>query len=116
MTAASTGPDPGPGQPAGQTENGEPVVLVERRGRVLLVMINRPKQRNALDGAVGHALAAAIDTLDGDDGLSVGVLTGAGGTFSAGMDLKAFLRGERPDLPGRGLGGTRDHSQCRCGS
>jgi enoyl-CoA hydratase/carnithine racemase len=105
VIAASTGPDPGPGQPAGQTENGEPVVLVERRGRVLLVTINRPKQRNALDGAAGHALAAAMDTLDGDDGLSVGVLTGAGGTFSAGMDLKAFLRGERPDLPGRGLGG-----------
>jgi len=85
--------------------DGEPVVLVERRGGVLLVTINRPKQRNALDGAAGHALAAAMDTLDADDGLKAGVLTGAGGTFSAGMDLKAFLRGERPDLPGRGLGG-----------
>ena len=91
MTAAST--------------DGEPVVLVERRGGVLLVTINRPKQRNALDGAAGHALAGAMDTLDADDGLKAGVLTGAGGTFSAGMDLKAFLRGERPDLPGRGLGG-----------
>ncbi|WP_216892628.1 crotonase/enoyl-CoA hydratase family protein [Nocardia alni] len=84
---------------------GEPVVLVERRGRILIVTINRPRQRNALDGAAGHALAAAMDELDADDGLSVGILTGAGGTFSAGMDLKAFLRGERPDLPGRGLGG-----------
>ena len=84
---------------------GEPVVLTERRGGVLVVTIDRPQQRNALDRAAGHALAAAMDTLDADDGLQVGVLTGAGGTFSAGMDLKAFLRGERPDLPGRGLGG-----------
>jgi enoyl-CoA hydratase len=98
---ASAGSDPA----AQQTASAEQVVLVERRGRVLLVTINRPKQRNALDGAAGHALAAAMDTLDADDDLSVGVLTGAGGTFSAGMDLKAFLRGERPDLPGRGLGG-----------
>lgn len=88
-----------------QNADSEPVVLVERRGRVLVVTINRPAQRNALNGAAGHALAAAMDTLDADDDLSVGVLTGAGGTFSAGMDLKAFLRGERPDLPGRGLGG-----------
>jgi enoyl-CoA hydratase len=101
VTTTSAGPDP----VAGQTNGSETVVLVERRGRVLLVTINRPKQRNALDGAAGRALAAAMDTLDGDDGLSVGVLTGAGGNFSAGMDLKAFLRGERPDLPGRGLGG-----------
>jgi enoyl-CoA hydratase len=83
----------------------QPVVLVERKGRILIVSINRPHQRNALDGAAGHALAAAMDELDADDGLSVGILTGTGGTFSAGMDLKAFLRGERPDLPGRGLGG-----------
>jgi enoyl-CoA hydratase len=83
----------------------EPVVLVQRRGRILIVSINRPGQRNALDGAAGHALAAAMDELDSDDNLSVGILTGTGGTFSAGMDLKAFLRGERPDLPGRGLGG-----------
>ncbi|HEX4223480.1 MAG TPA: crotonase/enoyl-CoA hydratase family protein [Pseudonocardiaceae bacterium] len=83
----------------------EPVVLVERKGRILIVSINRPHQRNALDGAAGHALAAAMDELDTDEGLSAGILTGTGGTFSAGMDLKAFLRGERPDLPGRGLGG-----------
>lgn len=105
MTATSAGRDPVIERPGQQAASGEPVVLVEQRGRVLLVTINRPKQRNALDGAAGRALAAAMDTLDADDNLSVGVLTGAGGTFSAGMDLKAFLRGERPDLPGRGLGG-----------
>jgi enoyl-CoA hydratase len=105
VTATGTGGDPVAAQSAEQATSGEPVVLVERRDRVLVVTINRPKQRNALNGAAGHALAAAMDTLDADDGLSVGVLTGAGGTFSAGMDLKAFLRGERPDLPGRGLGG-----------
>jgi enoyl-CoA hydratase len=101
VTAANAGSDPAPRQ----AESAAPVVLAERRGRVLLVTINRPEQRNALNGAAGHALAAAMDRLDADDDLSVGVLTGAGGTFSAGMDLKAFLRGERPDLPGRGLGG-----------
>jgi enoyl-CoA hydratase/carnithine racemase len=80
-------------------------VLVERAGAVQVVTINRPRARNALDGAVAHAVAAAVDELDASDDLRVGVLTGAGGTFSAGMDLKAFLRGERPSIEGRGLCG-----------
>ena len=80
-------------------------VLVERRGAVQVVTINRPAARNALDAAVARAVAAAMDELDADDGLRAGVLTGAGGTFSAGMDLKAFLRGESPAIPGRGLCG-----------
>ena len=80
-------------------------VLVERRGAVQVITINRPKAKNALDAAVAHAVAAAVDELDADDDLRAGVLTGAGGTFSAGMDLKAFLRGESPAIPGRGLCG-----------
>ena len=80
-------------------------VLVERRDGVLLITINRPRARNALDRAVAEQVAAAADELDADEGLRVGVLTGAGGTFSAGMDLKAFLRGESPSVPGRGLCG-----------
>ena len=80
-------------------------VLVERRRSVLLVTINRPHARNALDRAVAEGVAAAVDRLDTDDDLRVGVLTGAGGTFSAGMDLKGFLRGESPAVPGRGLCG-----------
>ena len=80
-------------------------VLVERRGAVLVITINRPEARNALNGAVAAGIRDAADELDADPALSVGVLTGAGGTFSAGMDLKAFLKGETPSFPGRGLCG-----------
>ena len=65
-------------------------VIVERRGHVQVITINRPEARNALNGAAARAMAAAADELDADDELRVGVLTGAGGTFCAGMDLKAF--------------------------
>ena len=80
-------------------------VLVERRGAVQVITINRPEARNALNGAVAAGIRDAADELDGDPDLRVGVLTGAGGTFSAGMDLKAFLKGEMPSFPGRGLCG-----------
>ncbi|WP_194830014.1 crotonase/enoyl-CoA hydratase family protein [Nocardia sp. XZ_19_231] len=80
-------------------------VLVERRGGVQVITINRPQARNALNAAVAVQVAAAVDELDADDELRVGVLTGAGSTFSAGMDLKAFLRGESPAIEGRGLCG-----------
>jgi enoyl-CoA hydratase len=80
-------------------------VLVERRGAVQVITINRPDARNALDRAVAEGVAAAVDELDASDELRAGVLTGAGGTFSSGMDLKAFLRGERPVVEGRGLCG-----------
>ncbi|WP_157546515.1 crotonase/enoyl-CoA hydratase family protein [Mycobacterium sp. IS-1742] len=86
--------------------NSEDVVLVEQRDRILVITINRPKAKNAVDAAVSRGLADAMDRLDGDAGLSVGVLTGAGGSFCAGMDLKAFARGERVDIEGRGLGFT----------
>lgn len=80
-------------------------VLTERRNRTLVITINRSESRNAIDLATALALAAALDELDRDPGLSAGVLTGAGRTFSAGMDLKAYLRGERPEVAGRGLAG-----------
>ncbi|MGY1704674.1 crotonase/enoyl-CoA hydratase family protein [Geodermatophilus sp. SYSU D00697] len=80
-------------------------VLVERREAVQVITLNRPEARNALTRAVAEAVAAAVDELDASDELRVGVLTGAGGTFSAGMDLKAFLRGETPAIEGRGLCG-----------
>jgi enoyl-CoA hydratase len=83
-----------------------PVVLVEPRDRVLLITINRPQAKNAINAAVSRGLAAAMDRLDDDPGLSVGVLTGAGRSFCAGMDLKAFARGENVLVPGRGLGFT----------
>jgi len=65
-------------------------VLQEARGRVLVITLNRPEARNAIDSALGQALVAATRRLDADDDLSLGVLTGAGKGFSAGMDLKAF--------------------------
>lgn len=84
----------------------QPVVLVEQRDRILLITINRPEAKNAVNAAVSHGLADAMDRLDEDAGLSVGVLTGAGGTFCAGMDLKAFARGENVVVEGRGMGFT----------
>ena len=80
-------------------------VLTERRGRILTITINRPDQRNAVNAAVAQGIAAAVDKLDGDPELSVGVLTGAGKGFCAGMDLKAFVTGDRPRVPGRGFAG-----------
>ncbi|MUL76118.1 crotonase/enoyl-CoA hydratase family protein [Mycolicibacterium sp. CBMA 226] len=84
----------------------EDAVLVEQRDRILIITINRPQAKNAVNSAVSKGLAAAADRLDEDPGLSVGVLTGAGGTFCAGMDLKAFAKGENV-LSDRGLGFTQ---------
>ncbi|WP_028060184.1 crotonase/enoyl-CoA hydratase family protein [Candidatus Solirubrobacter pratensis] len=81
------------------------LVLVERRDSVLTITLNRPQQKNAVDHELAVQLSSALDTLDADPGVSVGVLTGAGGTFCAGMDLKAFAHGELPVLDGRGFGG-----------
>lgn len=69
-------------------------VLTEQRGRVLLITLNRPEAMNAINGALSSGLWAAVQRLDSDPGLTAGVLTGAGKGFSAGMDLKAFSRGE----------------------
>lgn len=78
-------------------------LLTEREGPVLVITLNRPHRRNAIDLRTAEALAAALDELDGDPGLRAGVLTGAGSTFCAGMDLKAFAEtGERPISDSRG--------------
>ena len=83
-------------------------VLVERRGGVQVITINRPAAKNAISAAVARGIAAAVVELDEDDQLRVGVLTGAEGTFSSGMDLKGFLTGELPIVEGRGLGGITE--------
>jgi len=80
-------------------------VLTERRDGVLLVTLNRPDARNAVNTALAEGIAAALDELDADAELTVGVLTGAGKGFSAGMDLKAFVAGERPWVGDRGFAG-----------
>src|SRR3954451_20032358 len=89
--------------------NDQPV-LTERRDGVLLITLNRPDARNAVNTALAEGIAAALDALDADDGLSVGVLTGAGKGFSAGMDLKAFVTGERPWVADRGFAGIVQRS------
>ncbi|MGV9633184.1 crotonase/enoyl-CoA hydratase family protein [Nocardia rhamnosiphila] len=81
-------------------------VLAERRGRTLVITINRPDARNAVNLAVSQGLAAAMDELDDSPELSLAVLTGSGGSFCAGMDLKAFAAGEYPYIVGRGMGFT----------
>jgi enoyl-CoA hydratase len=86
-------------------EDETPAVLTERRDGVLVITLNRPDARNAVNLALAEGVAAALDELDADDDLTVGVITGAGGFFSAGMDLKAFVRGERPYVGDRGFAG-----------
>src|SRR5271154_3086992 len=80
-------------------------VLTERRGSVLLITLNRPEVRNAVNAALAAGVAGALEELDSDDSLSVGVLTGAGGFFCAGMDLGAFVKGESPWFGDRGFAG-----------
>jgi enoyl-CoA hydratase len=85
-------------------------VLAERRGNVLLITLNRPEVRNAVNAALAAGVAGALDELDADEELSVGVLTGAGGFFCAGMDLGAFVKGESPWFADRGFAGIAQRS------
>jgi enoyl-CoA hydratase len=91
------------------TEQAAPV-LVERDGRIQIITLNRPDARNAVNRALAEGIAGGLDELDSDDGLSVGVLTGAGGGFCAGMDLKAFVKGETPYVGDRGFAGIAQRS------
>jgi enoyl-CoA hydratase len=76
------------------SEPSEDAVLTERRDRVLVITLNRPDAMNAINGALSNGLWSAVQELNDDPGLTAGVLTGAGRGFCAGMDLKAFARGE----------------------
>lgn len=78
-------------------------VLVRQEDGIQIITINRPEQRNAVNRAVSYGVCAAVDEMDARDDLHVGILTGAGGNFCAGMDLKAFLRGEITRVEGRGI-------------
>ena len=77
------------------TDISEQAVITERRGHILIVTINRPEVKNACNLAVAQGVSAAMDKLDAEDDLFIGVITGAGGNFSAGADLKAVTRCER---------------------
>jgi enoyl-CoA hydratase len=91
------------------TEQAAPV-LIERDGRIQIITLNRPDARNAVNRALAEGIAGGLEELDSDDGLSVGVLTGAGGGFCAGMDLKAFVKGETPYVGDRGFAGIAQRS------
>jgi enoyl-CoA hydratase len=74
----------------------------------MTVTLNRPEAKNAANRAVAVGVAAAMDQLDADDSIRVAIITGAGGTFCAGMDLKAFVSGEMPMVEGRGFAGLTE--------
>jgi enoyl-CoA hydratase len=80
-------------------------VLTEVEDGVLVITLNRPEAKNAVNKALAEGVAAALERLDSDDDLRVGIITGAGGTFCSGMDLKGFLKGESPVVEGRGFAG-----------
>jgi enoyl-CoA hydratase len=75
-----------------ERQEGEPLVLVEADGPVLVVTLNRPEKRNATNAEVLCRLYDAWVRLDTDPSLRVGVLTGRGPTFCAGMDLAEIGR------------------------
>jgi enoyl-CoA hydratase len=83
-------------------------VLTEVDQGVAVITINRPEAKNAVNSAVAKGIADSVEEFDARKDVSVLVLTGAGGSFCAGMDLKAFLTGDRPIVPGRGFGGMTE--------
>ena len=83
-------------------------VLVDVADGIMTVTLNRPEAKNAANKALAEGVAAAMDELDSNDDIRVAILTGAGGTFCSGMDLKAFVSGETPTVEGRGFGGLTE--------
>jgi enoyl-CoA hydratase len=90
-----------------------PPVLTERRGNVLVITLNRPEVRNAVNKGLAEGVAAALDELDADDGLTAAIVTGTGGYFCAGMDLGAFAKGESPWIEGRGFAGITQRASAK---
>lgn len=88
-------------------------VLTERRGALLLITLNRPEQRNAVNQAVADGVSAALDALDANAELRAGILVGAGDGFCAGMDLEAFRTEGRPHVKGRGFAGIVQRSAAK---
>jgi enoyl-CoA hydratase len=83
-------------------------VVTKIEDRLMIITINRPEAKNSIDAAVAHGLADALIKLDADPDIRLGILTGAQNTFCAGMDLKAFVRGESAVVAGRGFGGVAE--------
>ncbi|UTI64230.1 crotonase/enoyl-CoA hydratase family protein [Paraconexibacter antarcticus] len=95
------------------TSTDTPPVLTERRGSVLVITLNRPEVRNAVNKGLAEGVAAALDELDADDGLTAAIVTGTGGYFCAGMDLGAFAKGESPWIDGRGFAGITQRASAK---
>ncbi|MER5466083.1 crotonase/enoyl-CoA hydratase family protein [Streptomyces sp. NPDC002668] len=83
----------------------DPVVMTEPRPGVLLITLNRPRVRNAINHTLADAMDAALTRLDAAPSLAIGILTGAGGHFCSGMDLRAFPTDGIPLVADRGLAG-----------
>lgn len=83
-------------------------LLLEREDHLLIMTLNRPEVRNAVNAEMAKAIAAAVDELDADPDLRVGVLTGASATFCAGLDLNSVLDGSERRVEGRGFGGLTE--------
>ncbi len=85
------------------------LITVEVTDGIQIITINRPEAKNAINLETAVAMAAALDQLDSRDDVRIGILTGGGGTFSSGMDLKAFAAsGQRPYVDGRGFAGLNE--------
>lgn len=85
-------------------------VLVDIADGIMTVTLNRPEAKNAANRALALGVSAAMDELDANDDVQVAILTGAGGTFCSGMDLKAFVTGELPSIEGRGFAGLSEYT------
>jgi enoyl-CoA hydratase/carnithine racemase len=84
-------------------------VVTEVDNGVLTITLNRPKAKNAANRELAEGVCAAIEELENNQDLRVAIITGAGGTFCSGMDLKAFISGETPYIEGRGLCGLTEY-------
>ena len=85
----------------------EPTLVAVQDG-IMIITINRPEAKNAIDKATAVGISEALDELDSNPDIQLAILTGAGGGFSSGMDLKAFMRGELPVVEGRGFAGVTE--------
>ena len=91
----------------------EELVITEKRGHIQILTLNRPEDMNAFNTALATALGEALEAMDNDEEVRVGVLTGAGRGFSAGMDLKQFAVGcieAMPNVGDRGFAGITEKS------
>nr|WP_087573948.1 crotonase/enoyl-CoA hydratase family protein [Sphingomonas sp. CDS-1] len=83
-------------------------ILFERADGIATITINRPRARNSVNQKVAEGMAEALAEIDRDEGIRVGIITGAGGYFCAGMDLKAFLKDEKVKVEGGGFAGITE--------